>query len=127
METIYPYTVLFVEDEKATRENYTAYFKMFFNEVYEAGDGEEAYLLYKEKKPDIMIIDINLPKLNGIELLKRIRESDYITKAIMLTAHADEEFLSATASLQLTRHLVKPVSRKNLNEALDLSINEFIK
>lgn len=70
-DTHYPYKILFVEDEKVTRENYVMYLKMHFQEVYEAEDGEKAYELYKEKHPDIMIIDINIPKLNGLELLKK--------------------------------------------------------
>ncbi len=59
--------------------------------------------------------------------LKKIRENDYTTKAIMLTAHTDKEFLLDAISLQLTRYLVKPVSRKDLKEALDFSIMELLK
>ena len=127
MKIIHPYKILFVEDEQAIRENYIIYLKMFFSEVYEAKDGEEAYEFYKSKKPDIMIVDINIPKLNGIELLKKIREEDYMTKAILLTAHTDKAFLLEAASLKLTKYLVKPVSRKDLKEALNLAINELLK
>ena len=114
MENSYPYKILFVEDDQVIRENYVTYLKMFFSEVFEAEDGEKAYELYKLKKPDIMIIDINIPKLNGLDLLERIRENDYSTKAIMLTAHSDKSFLLKAVGLKLTRYLVKPVSRKDL-------------
>ncbi len=124
-DTHYPYKILFVEDEKVTRENYVMYLKMHFQEVYEAEDGEKAYELYKEKHPDIMIIDINIPKLNGLELLKKIREKDQTTKAIMLTAHTDKVFLMDALSLKLTKYLVKPVDRKTLQEALDSTIYEL--
>ena len=124
-EDIYPYKVLFVEDEKIIRENYTAYLKMLFKEVFEAKDGEIAYKIYKEEKPDIMILDINLPKLNGIELLKKIRENDHSTKAIMLTAHTDKAFLLDAASLKLTKYLVKPISRMALKDALKVAIEEL--
>ena len=127
MESIYPYKILFVEDEKAIRENYITYLKTFFAEVFEAEDGVKAYELYKLKKPDIMIVDINIPKLNGLELLERIRENDYTTKAIMLTAHTDKSFLLKATTLKLTKYLVKPVSRKDLNEALESTINEILK
>ena len=127
MENSYPYKILFVEDEKVIRENYVTYLKMFFSEVFEAEDGEKAYELYKLKKPDIMIIDINIPKLNGLDLLERIRENDYSTKAIMLTAHSDKSFLLKAVGLKLTRYLVKPVSRKDLKEALKLTIDEVLK
>lgn len=127
MQSIYPYKVLFVEDEQAIRENYSTYLKMFFSEVFEADDGEKALLLYKQKKPDILIVDINIPKLNGLELLKKIRENDYNTKAIMLTAHTNTSFLLEASALKLTKYLVKPVSRKDLKEALELAISELLK
>jgi DNA-binding response OmpR family regulator len=126
MQSIYPYKILLVEDEELIRENYMTYLKMFFSEVYEAKDGEEAYELYKEKKPDIMIVDINLPKLTGLELLKRIRIKDHKTKAIILTAHTDTSFLLDAASLKLTQYLVKPITRKSLKEALKLTIDELL-
>jgi DNA-binding response OmpR family regulator len=126
-QSVYPYKILFVEDEKAIRENYITYLKTFFAEVFEAEDGVKAYELYKLKKPDIMIVDINIPKLNGLELLERVRENDYTTKAIMLTAHTDKSFLLKATTLKLTKYLVKPVSRKDLNEALESTINEILK
>lgn len=127
MQSKYPYKILFIEDEKITRENYVNYLKTLFSEVYEADDGEKAYKLYKEKKPDIMIIDINIPKLSGLELLKKIRVNDYKTKAIMLTAHTKTAFLLDAASLKLTKYLVKPISRKELKNVLELTIGEFSK
>jgi DNA-binding response OmpR family regulator len=125
MESVYPYKILFIEDEEATRKNYVTYLKMLFDDVFEAEDGEEAYKIYKEKKPDIMIIDINIPKLNGLELLKKIREKDHKTKAIMLTAHTDKSFLLDATELKLVKYLVKPVSRKALKETLELTIKEL--
>ena len=125
METMYPYKVLIVEDEQVLRENYATYLKMFFNEVYEAEDGAQGYELYKTKKPDIMIVDINLPKLTGLELLKKIREKDSQTKVIMSTAYTDKNFLLDAVTLKLTKYLVKPVSRKDLKEALKLTIDEL--
>ena len=127
MENSYPYKILFVEDDQVIRENYVTYLKMFFSEVFEAEDGEKAYELYKLKKPDIMIIDINIPKLNGLDLLERIRENDYSTKAIILTAHTDKTFLLKAIGLKLTKYLVKPVTRKDLKEALKLTIDELLK
>lgn len=127
MQNIYPYKILFVEDEKAIRENYVAYLKMFFNEVIEAEDGEKAYKLYKSEKPDILIVDINIPKLSGLDLLEKIRETDHNTKAIVLTAYTDKTFLLKAISLQLTKYLVKPVSRKDLKDALETTVSELLK
>lgn len=122
---IYPYNILFIEDEKAIRDNFVTYLKIFFQNVYEAADGLEGYEVYKEKKPDILIIDINLPHLNGLELLKKIREKDHNTKAILLTAYTDKKFLLEASSLKLIRYLTKPVSRDELEETLQLTVKEL--
>ncbi len=124
-EETYLYDILFVEDEKAIKDNYVRYLKKYFSNVYEAENGEEAYKIYKEKKPHILIVDINIPKLNGIDLLKRIREHDHTTKAIMLTAHSDTSYLLAAAELKLTKYLVKPISRDELKNALTLVLQEL--
>ena len=121
------YDILFIEDEEAIRANYVKYLQRHFRNVYEAQDGEEAYEIYKKKKPHILIVDINIPKLNGIELLKKIREDDHSTKALMLTSHTDTNYLLDAASLQLTKYLVKPISREELKNALALVVNELTK
>lgn len=119
------YKILIIEDEQETRQNYALYLKTLFNEVYEAQDGEKGYQIYQEINPHIMIVDINLPKLNGLELLKKVRQNDQSTKAIMLTAHTDKDFLLEATTLKLNRYLVKPVNRKDLKEALTTAVKEL--
>ncbi len=119
------FDILFVEDEEAIRKNYVQYLKRYFANVYEAEDGQKAYQIYKEKKPHILIVDLNIPKQNGLELLAKIRESDHSVKAIMLTAHTEQKYLLEATSLKLTKYLVKPVNRTSLKNALDLAISEL--
>lgn len=127
MDVAKQYNILFVEDEKEIRDNYVKYLQRHFSKVYEAVDGADGYKVYKEKQPEIMIVDINIPKLNGIELVKKIRENDQKTKVIMLTAYSDVKYLLEAAELKLVKYLIKPISREELKEALDLAINEFAK
>ena len=94
-----PYSVLYIEDEKDIRANYVNYLDRHFEKVYEAADGEEGYEKYKKNRPDIMIVDINLPKLNGLELVRRIRENNHSTKVIMLTAHSETKSLLEATEL----------------------------
>jgi len=72
-----------------------------------------------------MIVDINIPKCNGIEVVKEIRKSDQNTKIIMLTAHTEKTYLMQSISLKLTTYLVKPINRQQLKEALELAIKEL--
>jgi two-component system, OmpR family, response regulator VanR len=121
----YPYRVLFVEDEEELRKNYVTYLEMIFEEVLEAQDGEEALRIYKTRKPHIMIVDIHLPLMSGLEFLHEVRKEDHATRAIMLTAHTDTAFLIQAAALKLTCYLTKPISRKALQEGLDAAMEEI--
>ncbi len=125
--TLLPYKLLFVEDEPMLRKNYVLYLSTYFKKVYEAGDGKEAFEIYQQNRPDIMIVDINLPKINGLKLIKMIRENDQKIKIIILSAFFDKKYLLQATELKLTRYLVKPISRKELKEALDLAIEEISK
>ena len=118
-------SVLYVEDEDQIREKYSQYLKRFCTIIYEAADGEAAYKIYKDKRPDILLADINLPLLSGLDLVERIRKNDHNTKVIMLTAHSDVDYLLKATNLKLTRYLIKPVNREDLKEALNLAIDEL--
>lgn len=122
-----PLSVLFVEDEDVIRDNYCLYLKKYFQKVLTASNGIDAYEYYLKHKPDILILDINIPKLNGLDVLKKIRENDFTTKVIILTAHTDVSYLLEATELKLSKYLVKPISRKELEEALDFVIEEMSK
>jgi len=119
------YDLLYVEDEEEVRKNYIEYLGRFFNHIYEASTAEEAYKIYEKKRPSILVVDINLPGMSGIEFMKKVRAHDHITKAIMLTANSDVETLLNASELKLTKYLVKPVSREDLKDALHLVLNEI--
>lgn len=119
------YDLLYVEDEKEVRKNYIEYLGRFFNHIYEASTAEEAYKIYEKKRPSILVVDINLPGMSGIEFMQKIRKNDHTTKAIMLTANSDVETLLSATELKLTKYLVKPVSREDLKNALHLVLEEI--
>ena len=119
------YKVLLVEDDLDVLQKVGLRLKRYFKEVYEAKDGKQGLELYKAHKPHILFVDINLPKLSGIELLKIIREQDHTTKAVMLTAHSDVEFLLQASELKLTKYIVKPLTRDALSETIKMLLNEL--
>jgi len=120
------YSILYVEDEEEIRENYVQYLQRFYTNIFQAKTAEEAYKIYKNKKPDILIVDIRLPGKSGIEFLRDIRESDQSIKAIVLTAMSDIDTLVNATELKLTKYLIKPIARNELKEAIEQAVKEIV-
>lgn len=117
-EIIEDISILVAEDETQLREYLEEYLKIFFKKVYVAKCGHEGYLQYLEKKPDIIISDINMPNLNGLDMIKRIREKDEDTEIIIISAHSEEEKLLKAIELKLVTYLIKPINSLKLKELL---------
>ncbi len=116
------YTVLYVEDEDGVRVNTSEFLRYQFQNVIEAKDGKEAYLLYKSLQPDFIITDIKMPKLNGIELVQKIRDTDNDTPIIVTSAHSCKESLFSAIKLNLVDYIVKPIDRQTLKDALNKAV-----
>ncbi|MDD4328937.1 MAG: response regulator [Aliarcobacter sp.] len=117
--------VLYVEDDEIARENGIEYLQNFFEQIYEASDAIKALQLYEKYQPDIIITDIQMPKLNGLEFVKRIRQKDKKTQIIIITAFCDKDYLLKAIELGLVKYLVKPVCEKEFEEALFLCVNSL--
>uniref|UniRef100_UPI0040483039 response regulator transcription factor n=1 Tax=Aliarcobacter sp. TaxID=2321116 RepID=UPI0040483039 len=112
------YTILCVEDEDGIRKRLVNTLKYYFLEVYEASNGEDAYDLYCEFKPSIILSDIEMPQKNGIELVNNIRKNDLNTIIVMLTAYSSEEYLLNLINLNINHYILKPVTSENLLEGI---------
>ena len=80
--------------------------------VISAKDGYDALQLFKIEKPDLVILDINLPYKNGVEVLKEIRKVNQTVPVIMCTAYNTADYVRNCAYLGITAYLVKPVDLK---------------
>lgn len=118
------YSILYAEDNKNVRENYVVYLENYFDFIYEANDGVEAFDIYRDKKPNVLLIDINMPNMNGLEFVKKVRENDEKIPIIILSAYSDKEFLFEAIKLNLIEYLVKPVDRNEFKSVLENSINK---
>jgi len=110
--------ILYVEDDDITRENGIEYLENYFEKIYEANNAITALKLYESISPDIIITDIQMPKLNGLEFIKRIRQKDKKIQVIVITAFSDKDYLFKAIELQLVKYLIKPIKEKELEEAL---------
>ena len=119
------FSLLYAEDDQTVRDGYLLYFSKFFDNVYGAKDGKEAWDIYKQERPSVIILDINMPKISGLDVAHMIREIDDDCKIIMFTAYSDLEKLLAAIKLNLTEYLIKPAKRLDLEKILLRTIDEL--
>ena len=112
------YSVLCVEDEEIIRTGMVNTLKYYFKDVYEASNGDEAYDLYLQNKPDIILCDIQMPKINGIDFITKLRQKDRNTLVIMITAYSSEEYLMQLINLNINHYILKPLNSTNLLEGI---------
>lgn len=110
--------LLVVEDDEITRENSVEFLENFFEKIYEAKDGLSALKIYNEINPDIVISDIQMPRLNGLKFIEQIRLKNKKTQIIVLSAYSNKEYLFKAIELQLVKYLTKPINEHELKEAL---------
>lgn len=119
-------SILYAEDESIIRLDVVQQLNKYFKTVIIAQNGEEALELYERHNPDVLMLDINMPKTNGLSVAKKIRKHDSIIPIIILTAYTEVNFLLDAIDLQLTRYIVKPLSRSKLHETM-LIIEKILK
>lgn len=115
------YNILFIEDELALREVFCDILNKIYKKVYEASNGLEALEIFQNNKIDIVVTDINMPNMDGLEFLKELRKIDKNCKIIILTAHTNVNYLLDATELNITKYLVKPIDVEQLLEALELA------
>jgi len=116
-------TLLYAEDEIETRENHIDYLKGRYDfNFLEAGDGQEALELFKQHQPHIILTDITMPRMNGLNFVSKVRENSPHTKVIILTAYNEQEKLMKAFDLDVVNYLIKPINRKKLSSAIDLAL-----
>ncbi|HIP59745.1 MAG TPA: DNA-binding response regulator [Campylobacterales bacterium] len=119
IEKKYNLSLLYIEDEPTILQNAVEFLSDDFLEVYQARDGKEGLALYFDKKPDIIITDIEMPNMNGLGLCKEIRKVDQNIPIIITTAFTDQGYLLQAIELNLVKYLIKPIQEALLNDALE--------
>ncbi len=115
------YSVLLVEDEKIeldTLRDYINWDRVLVDKVYTARNGRSALECIVQNEPDIMITDIQMPIMTGIELAKRVREEGYKTKIIFLTGYDDFEYIKEAFRVQATDYILKPFMTEEVEKLL---------
>ncbi|MCD8543805.1 MAG: response regulator [Sulfurospirillum cavolei] len=112
--------VLYVEDDAILRENTVALLSDLFASIDEASDGQEAYARYQEQPDvyDILITDLNMPHMNGMELIKRIQEINPFQLIVVVSAHNETEYFLESIRNNVNGYILKPIDFEQLLETL---------
>lgn len=117
--------ILYVEDDDVTRENAIEYLENYFVNIYEAKDGLDALKKFEQINPDIIITDIQMPKVDGLEFAKNVRQKNKEVQIIVITAFSHKEYLLKAIELQLVKYLMKPIKENELKDALELCVDNL--
>lgn len=118
METLKKLIILHIENNTGIIDKFSSILKSNCDTLYIANSGEEAYKIYKEKKPHIIVMDLYVSLIDGVTIAKKIREYDNKTCFIALTNYADRELLLEIVNLNFSTYLVKPIKKSELIKAL---------
>lgn len=119
LERLKRLTILYAEDDEQVKKDVGGYLELVFGKVVSASNGLEALTLQEDVRADVILTDIDMPRLNGIELAKKLRARGDATPIIIMTAHTKPEYLIDAVELDITRYLVKPFVGDDLLSALE--------
>jgi signal transduction histidine kinase len=112
-------TILLVDDEEGIRKVLGIYLADMDYKVLTAKSGEEALDIFRKDKPSIVIADIRMPGMNGIELLHRLKKEEPETEVIMMTGHGEMDLAIESVQLDATDFITKPIKEDVLGIALN--------
>jgi PAS domain S-box-containing protein len=110
--------LLYVEDDDSTREELEFFLQKKVNKLIVAKNGQEGLELFEKHNPDLIITDIQMPILNGIKMIKEIKEKNPNIPVVIITAFNDTDYLFEAIKLNVTNYLTKPLNLYNLSDTL---------
>lgn len=111
-------SILYAEDDSTVRESTAKTLSIFFKTVKTTNNGEDAIKIYEQMKPNIVILDIRMPLINGLEVASIIRQNDQHTPIIIATSYTENEDFLKAIKLNLADYIIKPFSFEQLRIAL---------
>lgn len=114
IEKTKPLNLLYVEDDELIFENTMTILQRFFDNIIHAQNGEEGLERFNENNIDIIISDINMPVMDGITMMERIKELKSDIPSVLVTAHNEKRFSDEAERLGIEGYLLKPIKLNDL-------------
>ncbi|EHV5195953.1 butyrate response regulator transcription factor BumR [Campylobacter jejuni] len=118
--------ILVVEDEIKTRESLINVLSERFSKVIGAQNGDEGLKKFKKFKPDLVITDIAMPIMDGLDMAREIEEISDDVPIVVLSAYSEKERLLRSIDIGIDKYLIKPVDIEELFKVLDCLVGEKI-
>lgn len=119
-------SILIVDDEEDIRDVLEIALKDIGYTVFLAENGKKAFELFKLKRPDIVITDIKMPVMDGIELLRRVKRENPTTEVLMITGHGDMHLTIRSLKYEAMDFITKPVNVDILEIAIEKAIEKIV-
>jgi len=110
--------VLYVEDDESSRQQLSQVFSLLFARVVIAQDGEQGWEKYEDGVYDIVFTDINMPKMNGIELAEKIKTSNPLQKVVLISAHNESDYLLPAIRIGVDGFIMKPIEMVQMEDVI---------
>ncbi|GAX88229.1 two-component system, response regulator YesN [Lebetimonas natsushimae] len=126
MQELKQLNVLFVEDDELVRDAFTLLVENLFKNFYTAKDSYEALEIYKKHNIDLVITDIKMPKLSGLDLASIIKKENKEQIILVITAFSDMDYMKKAIDIGIDGYLTKPVFKESLFKTLKKFANIII-
>ncbi|MCS7460472.1 response regulator [Paenibacillus doosanensis] len=122
------YKLLLVEDEDLVRngiKRFVSFGELNIDRIYEAANGEEGLRVFREQLPDLVLLDINMPRMNGLDFAAKIKELKPEVKIAVITGYDYYDYAVAALKIGIDDYVLKPVSRNDVFEVLSKLVNKL--
>ena len=110
--------ILVVEDDRFAREQMTLLLSRFAGRISAAGDGGQGLEVFSRERPDIVVTDISMPHMDGLDMAQAIKKQNRGVPVVLVTAHSDTEFFLRSIDIGIDGYVVKPVNAEALLDLL---------
>jgi len=111
-------SILYVEDEDEIRDELLEILSLDFDDILVATNGEEGLELFKQHRPELVISDIQMPKMDGLTMCKNIQRIDQDTPIILITAFNEQKYIDEATDLKMPHFISKPIAIDQLYDAI---------